>query len=91
MPIGGHNPIEPASLATPVIMGAYDDNCKDLVEALKQVGALVQLPDEPNISRAILKLIAGIFISMDGQIRCCIGTTKTACFTRAVLFVLRMI
>lgn len=50
VPIGGHNPIEPASLATPVIMGAHDDNCKDLVKALKKVGALAQLPDEPNVA-----------------------------------------
>ncbi|VEG13050.1 3-deoxy-D-manno-octulosonic acid transferase [Moraxella cuniculi] len=43
VPMGGHNPIEPASLGKPVIIGSYDTNCHELVRALKRVGALAQL------------------------------------------------
>ncbi len=43
VPVGGHNPIEPASLAKPIIMGQYDTNCQELVSVLSAVGALVQL------------------------------------------------
>ena len=38
--IGGHNPIEAASLAKPVIMGPYTQSCHEVVAALNEVGAL---------------------------------------------------
>ncbi|BFM02295.1 hypothetical protein Psyaliredsea_09420 [Psychrobacter alimentarius] len=40
--IGGHNPVEPASVATPVIMGRYTQSCQSVVDALSEVGALYQ-------------------------------------------------
>ncbi|WP_066805630.1 3-deoxy-D-manno-octulosonic acid transferase [Moraxella oblonga] len=43
--MGGHNPIEPASLGKPIIMGPSIKNCKNLVESLKEVNALVQTTD----------------------------------------------
>lgn len=43
VPVGGHNPIEPASLGKPIIMGSYDDNCHLLTKELRKVGALAQL------------------------------------------------
>ena len=36
--IGGHNPIEPASLAKPILMGEYTASCDELVQALSEVG-----------------------------------------------------
>ena len=92
VPIGGHNPIEPASLATPVIMGAYDDNCKDLVEALKQVGALVQLPDEPNISEQLFKSLLQASLSQwTGKSGAVLVQQKQRALQEQFLFVLRMI
>lgn len=38
--IGGHNPIEAASLAKPIIMGPYTQSCHEVVAALHEVGAL---------------------------------------------------
>lgn len=38
--IGGHNPIEAASLAKPIIMGPYTQSCHEVVAALNEVGAL---------------------------------------------------
>lgn len=43
---GGHNPIEPASLGKPIIMGQYTKNCTELVQDLAQAGALIQTDDE---------------------------------------------
>lgn len=43
---GGHNPIEPASLGKPVIMGQFTKNCMELVADLAGVGALVQTNDD---------------------------------------------
>lgn len=43
VPVGGHNPIEPASLGKPIIMGSYDDNCHLLTKELRKAGALAQL------------------------------------------------
>ena len=40
--IGGHNPVEPASVATPIIMGRYTQSCQSVVDKLVEVGALYQ-------------------------------------------------
>ena len=40
--IGGHNPVEPASVATPVLMGGYTQSCQSVVDKLASVGALYQ-------------------------------------------------
>ncbi len=44
--IGGHNPVEPASVATPVIIGQYTQSCQSVVDKLASVGALYQ-PNNP--------------------------------------------
>ena len=40
--IGGHNPVEPASVATPILMGRYTQSCQAVVDMLAGVGALYQ-------------------------------------------------
>lgn len=45
---GGHNPIEPASLAKPIIMGQYVKNCTEIVVDFKTVGAMMQVGDEQD-------------------------------------------
>ena len=40
--IGGHNPVEPASVGTPTIMGHYTQSCQNVVDKLASVGALYQ-------------------------------------------------
>ena len=42
MDIGGHNPVEPASMATPILMGQYTQSCQTVVDKLASVGALYQ-------------------------------------------------
>lgn len=40
--VGGHNPVEPASVATPVLMGRQTQSCQSVVDKLASVGALYQ-------------------------------------------------
>lgn len=51
--VGGHNPIEPASLSKPIIMGQDVKNCANLVHALKEVGALIQATDADGVLTAV--------------------------------------
>ena len=44
--VGGHNPVEPASVATPVLMGIHTQSCQSVVDKLASVGALYQ-PSNP--------------------------------------------
>ena len=44
--IGGHNPVEPASVATPILIGKYTQSCQSVVDDLASVGALYQ-PNNP--------------------------------------------
>lgn len=44
--IGGHNPVEPASVGTPIIMGQYTQSCQNVVDKLASVGVLYQ-PNNP--------------------------------------------
>ena len=43
---GGHNPIEPASVATPILMGHSTQSCQAVVDKLASVGALYQPNNE---------------------------------------------
>ena len=44
---GGHNPLEPAALGLPIIMGPSDYNFRSIITTLKSEGALMQV-DEPS-------------------------------------------
>ena len=50
--VGGHNPIEPLSVATPVIMGPFTQSCQEVVDTLVQKGALYQLPTAKSPAKA---------------------------------------
>lgn len=45
---GGHNPIEPAMLAKPIVMGEYTKNCDTLVQELSKAKALIQIKNTPE-------------------------------------------
>lgn len=51
--VGGHNPIEPASFAKPIIMGQYVKNCEVLVQALVQASALLQVTTAEELFKQV--------------------------------------
>lgn len=50
---GGHNPLEPALLGKPVIMGRYCFNFADICNGLMVAGGLVQIADEEDLTRQL--------------------------------------
>ncbi|MFW2176800.1 MULTISPECIES: 3-deoxy-D-manno-octulosonic acid transferase [unclassified Moraxella] len=56
--IGGHNPIESAIVGTPVVMGQHTQSCQQVVDSLKQVGALQQVNDKEALATVLGEWIA---------------------------------
>ncbi|MBI3252953.1 MAG: glycosyltransferase [Candidatus Omnitrophica bacterium] len=42
VPVGGHNPVEPAYFGKPIVFGPFMDNFKEMAQAFKQAGAGVE-------------------------------------------------
>jgi 3-deoxy-D-manno-octulosonic-acid transferase len=57
IPAGGHNPLEPARLAVPVVMGRHYENFREAVELLRGVDAL-RVVEREDVSEAIAALLA---------------------------------
>ncbi len=54
-PIGGHNLLEPAALAKPVISGPQLFNFTEIAELLTKADALVKVEDAPSLAAAVLR------------------------------------
>ena len=54
---GGHNPLEPAALGKPVVMGPNADNFVDIVVRLEEAKAIL-LSDSPNVAPEVEHLLA---------------------------------
>ncbi|MBR9885125.1 MAG: 3-deoxy-D-manno-octulosonic acid transferase [Oceanospirillales bacterium] len=54
---GGHNPLEPAALQKPVVMGPDTFNFAQITQALVERGGLVQVCDEHSLERELRTLI----------------------------------
>lgn len=54
---GGHNPLEPAAHAIPVITGPYTFNFKDICARLEQADALIRVTDEASLVREMGMLL----------------------------------
>ena len=57
VPAGGHNPLEPARCAVPVVMGARYENFRDAVELLRGVDAL-RVVERSSMGEAVAALLA---------------------------------
>lgn len=51
--VGGHNPLEPAALARPVLMGPHIFNFQQIGDTLAAAGALRQVADAAELERAV--------------------------------------
>jgi 3-deoxy-D-manno-octulosonic-acid transferase len=56
MPAGGHNPLEPARFAVPVLMGPHYENFRDAVDLLCSVDAL-HVVERSSVGEAIASLL----------------------------------
>jgi 3-deoxy-D-manno-octulosonic-acid transferase len=54
---GGHNPVEPASCAKPVLFGPHMENCGDVAEALKRGGGALEVRNPEELARAVSALL----------------------------------
>lgn len=54
---GGHNPLEPAALALPVIMGPHVFNFLEISAMLVEAGALQQVDDADGLAEAVRRLV----------------------------------
>lgn len=54
---GGHNPLEAAAHAIPVLMGPYTINFKDICSKLAEAGGLITVPDMPSLVKEVTTLL----------------------------------
>lgn len=54
---GGHNPLEPAALALPVIMGPHVFNFQEISAMLREAGALRQVEDASGLAAVVRQLV----------------------------------
>ncbi len=58
VPIGGHNLLEPAALARPILAGPHLDSCRDIADALLALRALSLVENEEQLSQALVAFAA---------------------------------
>jgi len=56
VPAGGHNILEPARFARPIVVGPSMSNFADIARSFLEAGALVQVPDAAAAQRELLAL-----------------------------------
>ena len=57
VPIGGHNPFEPAQFSVPVIVGPFTENYRACLEALRQEKAVFEVSDVNELVKAMVLLL----------------------------------
>jgi 3-deoxy-D-manno-octulosonic-acid transferase len=57
VPVGGHNLLEPAALALPVITGPYQANGREIAELLLREGGALQVANERELAAVLRQLV----------------------------------
>ena len=57
VPIGGHNLLEPAALARPIVVGPHNFNAPDIAASMLGVGAAVQAASREEIADVVAALL----------------------------------
>ena len=55
--IGGHNPLEPAALGRPVIMGPHYRNFREFTQKMSKEGGLLLAGDQEELAGALVRLL----------------------------------
>jgi 3-deoxy-D-manno-octulosonic-acid transferase len=55
--VGGHNPLEPAALGVPAVVGPHTFNFEDITARLVAVGAVQAIADAQELAPALLRLL----------------------------------
>jgi 3-deoxy-D-manno-octulosonic-acid transferase len=58
VPIGGHNPLEPAALERAIILGPYMFNFTEISQQLLEAGAAIQVYTIQELSQAVLRYLS---------------------------------
>ncbi|HEY6642550.1 lipid IV(A) 3-deoxy-D-manno-octulosonic acid transferase [Povalibacter sp.] len=58
VPIGGHNLLEPAALARPILTGPQNFNAPDIARLMLESGAALQVESAPGLAQALADLAA---------------------------------
>jgi 3-deoxy-D-manno-octulosonic-acid transferase len=56
--IGGHNALEPAALAKPVLLGPHTFNFEDITDQLLNAGAAIRVTDARDLEQATVRLFS---------------------------------
>jgi len=56
VPIGGHNPLEPAAYRAPVMVGPYTDTVRDAIASLKRKGGVAEVGSADEISSLLIEV-----------------------------------
>lgn len=54
---GGHNPLEAAAHAIPILMGPHTDNFTDICQKLQQAGGLIRVQDSDELFTSVTTLL----------------------------------
>ena len=57
VPVGGHNLLEPAALALPVVTGPHLFNTQDIADMFVNIGALTRVADPDQLAVAVTRLL----------------------------------
>jgi 3-deoxy-D-manno-octulosonic-acid transferase len=57
VPIGGHNLLEPAVWAKPVLFGPYTDNCAEIADLLSQGGGGTRVTDSETLAQQVIRML----------------------------------
>src|SRR5262245_1570946 len=58
VPIGGHNLLEPAQWAKPVLFGPYTDHCAEIADLLVQAGGGLRVSHAEDLTRQVMALFS---------------------------------
>lgn len=54
---GGHNPLEPASVAKPILFGSHTDDFRWICQTLENAGGAIRVEDPDQLAEQVLELI----------------------------------